>query len=184
MKSGDAASIDLAIRRINLGHALIAGFGGVPLIYMGDEVGLTNDPAYLDDPDRAGDGRWMQRPTMDWDRACSAPDTDAPHGRIFRALRHILSVRAACPELGGDVPSRVLKTGHGHLFCAQRPGTDATTWIICNFTEDNQRIHPQALQIPDTARPIDALSDRHPQVEAGDILVPPLGCLWLRIPIG
>ena len=29
-----------------MGHALIASFGGVPLIYMGDEIGLLNDHSY------------------------------------------------------------------------------------------------------------------------------------------
>ena len=45
-ESGDAAAIDAAIHRILMGHALIASFGGIPLIYMGDELGLLNDHAY------------------------------------------------------------------------------------------------------------------------------------------
>ncbi len=37
---GDQNAIDRAIDRILLGHALIASFGGIPLIYMGDEIAL------------------------------------------------------------------------------------------------------------------------------------------------
>ena len=29
------------------------GYGGLPLIYMGDEMGMLNDPSYLDDPNLA-----------------------------------------------------------------------------------------------------------------------------------
>ena len=47
-----------------MGHALVASFGGIPLIYMGDEIGLVNDLSFLADPERAADGRWMQRPAM------------------------------------------------------------------------------------------------------------------------
>ena len=37
--SGDDSHLDLAIRRLLLAHCLVLGFGGLPLIYMGDELG-------------------------------------------------------------------------------------------------------------------------------------------------
>jgi amylosucrase len=43
-RPGTRRSIDRAIDRILMGHALIASFGGIPLIYMGDEIALLNDP--------------------------------------------------------------------------------------------------------------------------------------------
>ena len=46
----DEVAVDLAIRRILLLHAVAFAHGGLPLIYMGDELGLLNDAAYLDDP--------------------------------------------------------------------------------------------------------------------------------------
>ena len=45
------------------------GFGGLPLIYMGDELGLRNDYDFVDDPDHADDNRWVHRPPMPWDVA-------------------------------------------------------------------------------------------------------------------
>ena len=36
-----------------MGHALIASFGGIPLIYMGDELGMLNDYGYTDYPPHA-----------------------------------------------------------------------------------------------------------------------------------
>ena len=41
------------MRRILLLHAVAFAYGGLPLIYMGDELGLLNDAAYLDDPHQA-----------------------------------------------------------------------------------------------------------------------------------
>ena len=55
--AGDADEIQLAAGRIPMGHALIASYGGLPLLYMADEVGFRNDWSYLDDPVLAGDGR-------------------------------------------------------------------------------------------------------------------------------
>lgn len=183
LAAGDPQAIDRALARIDLGHALIAGFGGMPLIYMGDELGLTNDAAFRDDPDLAGDGRWMQRPRMDWDRAGDAAQSDTPHGRLFRSLRHILAVRAACAELGGDTPSQIIATDHDHIFAVRRPGTDATAWIVANFSDHTQRIHRGALRLPDGPIPQDALTGRLPDNDGDWITIPPLGCQWLRAPV-
>ena len=38
--------VELAIRRVLLLHALAFAHGGLPLIYMGDELGLRNDPRW------------------------------------------------------------------------------------------------------------------------------------------
>ena len=67
----DEGAIDLAVQRILMGHALIAAFGGIPLIYMGDELAALNDYGYLDNPDHAHDSRWIHRPRMDWDAAAA-----------------------------------------------------------------------------------------------------------------
>ena len=60
--NGDATAIDAAVDRILMGHALIASFGGIPLIYMGDEIALLNDHGYLADPEHAHDSRWIAPP--------------------------------------------------------------------------------------------------------------------------
>jgi amylosucrase len=46
MTPGDRPAID----RILMGHALIASWGGIPLIYMGDEIALLNDYGYTKVP--------------------------------------------------------------------------------------------------------------------------------------
>ena len=69
LASGDTGLVELAVRRILLGHALIFGYDGIPLLYMGDELGMLNDHGYLDDPALAADNRWLHRPAMDWEAA-------------------------------------------------------------------------------------------------------------------
>ncbi|WP_375261389.1 alpha-amylase family protein [Palleronia sp.] len=172
--------IDLAVRRILLGHALIAGFGGMPLIYMGDEIGLPNDESFRDDPDRAGDGRWMQRPTMDWQTAEAAPEADTPAGRIWRGTRHILRVRAEIDALRGDVPASVLGTGHDKLLVVRRPGTEGTLTGLYNFTPQDQQIEAQRVCIDHAAMPMDMLTGALPAREADRIVVPPYGAVWLH----
>ena len=64
LDNGDDIHLDLAVRRYLLAHSLILGFGGLPLIYMGDELGLRNYYDFVDDPDHADDNRWVHRPPM------------------------------------------------------------------------------------------------------------------------
>ena len=66
LDSGDDAHLDLAIRRLLLAYQIVLGFGGLPLIYMGDELGLRNDYDFADDPEHADDNRWVHRPPMPW----------------------------------------------------------------------------------------------------------------------
>ncbi|WGH77188.1 alpha-amylase family glycosyl hydrolase [Jannaschia ovalis] len=175
LEAGDAAAVDAAVARILMGHALIAGFGGIPLIYMGDELGLLNDHAYRDDPEKAEDGRWMQRPPMDWDKAAERHDATTPHGRIWRGLRHVLAVRRATEQLASNVPTRILDAGNRGLFAWARLGDDRTVTGLCNFTE-----HPQAADLEIPADAVDLLTGAAPARQGARVEVPPYGCLWLR----
>ena len=69
LESGDAAEVDAAVRRICLLHAVTYSYGGLPLLYMGDEIALLNDRGWADDPEHADDNRWIHRPVMDWSPA-------------------------------------------------------------------------------------------------------------------
>ena len=66
---GDDEQAEMAIRRILLLYGIIFTMGGIPLVYLGDEIGLTNDYDFENDPEKAGDDRWMHRPSFDWDKA-------------------------------------------------------------------------------------------------------------------
>ncbi len=59
LSTGDPGSVD----RILLAHAVVLGFGGLPVIWMGDELGLLNDPDWDADPEHAPDNRWVHRPS-------------------------------------------------------------------------------------------------------------------------
>ena len=87
---GDDARRDLALRRLVLAHLVVLGWGGVPLLWMGDELALVNDAAWDDDPAHAGDNRWAHRPRMPWDvggAAARAGHRRAPGVRRAAARR-------------------------------------------------------------------------------------------------
>src|SRR3954462_3255752 len=100
LESGDDVAEDLAIRRVLLLHAIAFAHGGLPLVYMGDEIGLRNDHGYEDDPAPAGTEthppaadttRWSPPPPMDWAAAECRRDPATVEGRLWAGLRRLVA---------------------------------------------------------------------------------------------
>ena len=180
LAAGDAGGIDRAVDRILMGHALIASFGGIPLIYMGDEIALLNDWSYVDVPDHAHDSRWLHRPRMDWARAARAEAGEGAEGRVLAGLRRILARRAATPELHGAHPTRIADTGQPGLFAFVREAPTGALVCVFNFTEFWATLRADWAMAQGASRFHDALSDAEVALDAGRILLPPYARLWLR----
>ena len=179
-RATDPAEVSLAIERILMGHALIASFGGIPLIYMGDEIGLINDGSYLDDPELAADGRWMHRPPMDWAAVKSLKQGKTAAARIHTGTRAILAARKATPQLASDVPTRIVDIGHPGLFIFERKSDGRPVICLFNFTEINQQVTPWVLRLDPGSGYADILTGTSLTLTDGMITVPPYGRLWLQ----
>jgi amylosucrase len=177
--AADDAARDLAVQRILMGHALIAAWGGIPLIYMGDELAALNDYGYLDDPDHAHDSRWVHRPRMDWTLAAARQGADTPSGRVFRGTKTILARRAATPALHAGVPVRVVGSGNDAVFAFQRLAPTGTLLGLFNFTEHWQHLPEPWVRSLGVSAFHDALSDTHVQAHNGQIVLPPYARIWL-----
>ena len=137
LATGDGGQLSDAIARVNLLHTAILGFGGVPLLYMGDEIGRLNDYGYADDPEHAADNRWVHRPRMDWDAvAASEADPSIPGGRILSGLRHTIGVRRRLPQLHASIESRVLPSPDSRVLLLTRDHPEGMLIEAYNFSED------------------------------------------------
>ena len=76
----DPAKIDDALGRLLLLYSLMLSAGGIPLIYINDEIATLNDYSYLQDPDKQDDSRWVHRPAFDWQRADKRHDSETIPG--------------------------------------------------------------------------------------------------------
>lgn len=181
LEAHDPVALDRAIDRVLMGHALIASFGGIPLIYMGDELGLLNDHGYLDIPEQAHDSRWVHRPVMDWDlvrRAQAEPGSVA--GRLLAGLGHIMARRAATPELHGAVPTEILQTGNSAVFAFARRAPTGPVLGVFNFTESWTALPMDWARAQGVRRFEDALSGAAVGDATDMIALAPYGRLWLR----
>ena len=177
LEAGDRPAAEAARARIRLGNALIAAHGGIPLIYMGDEVGLTNWHDWEDDPRCAGDGRWMQRPPMDWDRTEGDDLTASTARAILGDTRHVLARRKAAPQLSGLVPTHVLRVPDPAILAFRRDADEAPLTAVFNFRAEPRRVPLHDLGLPAPLRC--ALAGAPAPVTDGMLAVPPYGALWL-----
>ena len=178
-KAQDAGAVDLAVQRILMGHALIAGYGGIPLIYMGDELAVLNDYGYLKNPDHAHDSRWIHRPRMNWGIAATRAVDDTPPGRVFRGVKHILARRRATPALHASTPTKILGADHPGVFAMARVAPTGTVLCVYNFTENWVHMGEGWARAQGVSQMHDALSDQVVATEGGVISLPPYARVWL-----
>jgi amylosucrase len=158
--SGDDIHLDLAIRRYVLAYCLVFGFGGLPLIYMGDELGLPNYHDFVDDPDHADDNRWVHRPPMPWDSVDRRHMAGTVEYRIWHALRHVITVRSSLPSLDASVESEILDPVNPAVLVFLRRFSSQTMVGVYNVTAESQKLARWVIPLGNWAW--DALTEETP----------------------
>ncbi len=179
LQEGDERLVALSIERILLGHTLIAGFGGIPLIYMGDEIGLLNDYSYKQNPDTAGDNRWMHRPYMDWEKAERRLELGSAEARIFQGIVKIMRARKRTPHLNSQYATEIIESGHPHLFTYARLHPLGNLLAVYNFTENHQQLSAELLRRYQLTQPYDQLEQRFVDISDNLVRLAPYESLWL-----
>jgi amylosucrase len=139
-ESGDPVALELATRRVLLLYALAFAHGGLPLIYMGDELGLGDDPDWAADPAHRDDNRWMHRPPMDWPAAERRADPDTVEGKLWSGLRRLIAARRSTRALHAQGATEPLWTGNPHVLGLLRHHAGERLLVLANFTADPQNV--------------------------------------------
>jgi len=182
LEAGDDAALDAGVRRLLLLYSVVHAHGGIPLLYMGDELALRNDAGYLEDPALAPDNRWMHRPPMDWDAAARRDDPATLEGRVFAGIRRLGEVRRSLLALRGGVESAVVDAGSDAVLVWRRKHPRSGTFVgLANFSAA-----PQAVDA-DTVTGFGGFEQVHGSdgvlpVRDGQLVVPGLGFAWFAEP--
>ncbi len=171
--------VDLALGRIFLLHAAIYGYGGIPLLYMGDELGQLNDHGYLADPSRATDNRWMHRPFFDEQAAGRRHDPGTIEGRVFAGVRHLARVRAGLPCLHAGVESVPVDLGCDAVLALLRRHPAGMLLQLYNLSPDWQGVTVAKVAALGLPRPWEHLSSFAPDAGSGSYALPPYAAWWL-----
>lgn len=135
----DATTRQHAVLRILLMHGLTLAFGGVPLIYLGDEVGTRNDYSFADDPHKKHDSRWVHRPQADERAYALRNDPATSAGRIYQALSQLVQLRKNTPAFGGN-QRHLVYTNSDHVLAFERSSDDSNVVIVANFSEHSPSV--------------------------------------------
>ncbi|MBX7214384.1 MAG: hypothetical protein K1X39_10280 [Thermoflexales bacterium] len=174
------ALTDMAVRRILLIHGVILSFGGVPLIYLGDEIGQLNDHGYLADPHKAGDSRWVHRPRMDWEAAARRHETGTIEARLFEGLSALIALRKAQPCFSGSGDLRGVDTGSDHVLGFVRYHDTGPLLVLANFSDTVREIDAEVLRAQGLMYPVLDLVDGSTPDLGGGITLAPYQLRWLR----
>jgi amylosucrase len=156
----------------------MCAWDGIPLLYMGDEIGLRNDEGYVDRPDHAGDNRWLHRPTMDWAAAERRRTPGTAEARIFGDLARLSEARRAAPQLHAANPLEIVDLGDPALFAFVRTHPEGALVAIHNFADAPRSVDVGRLPGHASRAAADLLDDAWaPADDAVDI--PARGVRWL-----
>ncbi|MCG8427650.1 MAG: alpha-amylase family glycosyl hydrolase [Chromatiales bacterium] len=185
LEHGDEEATERAIKRILLLHGMIFSFGGIPLLYYGDEIGTLNDCSFLEDENRANDNRWMHRPKIDWNKAERRLHRGTIEQKIFDGLKKQISVRKTIPAFADFNNREQLTVDNEHLFVFLRShpeGTNGAVLVVANFDD-----RPQYLDLAilgnrgqfQFSQPQDLVSGEKPSMFKEQLVIPPFRFYWL-----
>lgn len=182
LEAEDPVHLDIACRRLELVYAVAYSFGGVPLLYMGDELGVRNDASYLDDPALADDNRWMHRPRMDWSVAARRQVPGTLEARLFEMMAGLAGDRASVAALHGAARLEVLQPTDSHLFAFARHHPDRGRFtMVANF--GNLTVVADTAGLGCSPGAAVRRTGAGATLEPGGVLtLPPLGYAWLVEP--
>jgi amylosucrase len=146
METGDETEIDFAIGRILLIHGVIMSIGGIPLIYLDDEIATLNDYTYDRDPEKTGDTRWVHRPRFDQERAEQRHDPESIPGRLFHGLQRLVQLRQQNLAFS-RADTEIIDTGNDHVFGYFRTAEEHGVLVLANFSEHEQRLEGRRLRL-------------------------------------
>lgn len=185
LEMGNEEPVAEAIERILLLHSLVMSFGGIPLLYYGDEIGTINDCSYLDNELKANDSRWAHRPKIDWDKAELRHSPGTIEHKIFTALKKMIAVRKEIPAFADFNNRELIQVENPHLFVFTRFNLQrnaSSVLVVVNFDSESQYLDMNELGYHSTsqfAHMRDLYSGDVPALFKDRLVIPPYHFYWL-----
>ncbi len=141
----DDTGLELAVRRTLLIHGVIITMGGIPLIYLSDEIATLNEYGYDKDPAKVGDSRWLHRTQFDWERAEQRRELESPAGHVYQGLLRLIQLRGQNLAFARG-ETEFVQTGNKQVFGFFRSNGQHMVFVLANFSELEQRLEARRLR--------------------------------------
>jgi amylosucrase len=145
VRDQDEHETELAIRRIFLLHGVVMTIGGIPLIYLGDEIATPNNYDFRQHALKIADSRWVHRSLFDWQRAEHRHDPETIAGRVFQGMLQLIQLRKR--NLAFDrAETEIIDTENDHVLGYFRVHSNFSVLVLANFSEQEQAIEGRRLR--------------------------------------
>lgn len=185
LESEDPARIENAKQHILLLHSLILSFGGIPLLYYGDELGTLNDCSFLEDEHKAHDTRWTHRPDFNWENAELRNHSGTIQQQLFNAIKKMIAVRKEIPAFADFNNRELIHVENPHLFVFSRFNLTRTAGgvlVVVNFDANPQYLdlnNPNIKAVLSHSHISDLVSGDTPAMFKDQLVIPPYHFYWL-----
>ncbi|MFS4468897.1 amylosucrase [Maribacter sp. 2210JD10-5] len=183
LSNRNESEVTFAIAKILLVHGIILSYGGIPMIYAGDEIGTLNDYSFKENKDHRNDSRWVNRPMHDWDTVKKIKTDSSPQKKIYEGLKRLIKLRKKLPVLADTNNLIIHPDTNPHLLIYERRNGKESILIISNVDE-----HTQYLEIPYLFSKMNFKIDRVKElihqkpieIENNILILKPYQQLWLQ----
>lgn len=173
--------IDLAIRRIHLLHGVIMTVGGIPLIYLGDEIGTLNDNSYQQDVDKIGDSRWLHRGRFDWEKAERRNEAETVEERVYEGILKLVRMRQQTRAFD-RAETEFVETGNPHVLGYFRNSADSSVLVLASFSERRQSLEGRQLRLLGLRKTVIDIMSGQTVTATQELIVEPYQMLVLTRP--
>ncbi len=140
----DVEESELSLKRITLMYAVTMFIGGIPLIYLGDELALMNDYSYQKDPIKKSDSRWVHRVETDEKLFSDIENKNDYQGQMFSNMVNLINIRKNHSSFGGS-KTEFHEPSSQHLFCFSRGNGVDKILFVGNFSEHSPTVYSNQL---------------------------------------
>lgn len=181
-RADSEAALRMAVDRLLCGYAMVFGFGGLPLLYMGDELALLNDEQFAAEPAHADDNRWIHRPQMPWNLAAVHGAGMPAAAMTYAGMRNLVQARRRLPALHASVPTRVQAASLPQvaLFVRHHPAGDMIQ--VYNVSDYPVNLPVAEIDAAVHGARVDAITGTEVSVVEGELALAPYAALWLVRP--
>ncbi|GAA6526872.1 alpha-amylase family protein [Intrasporangium sp. DVR] len=175
-----ADAVNRSLARMFLAHAIVAGWGGIPVIWSGDELGQPNDPRWSAEPGHEDDNRWAHRPRLDWRLAEHRKQLSSTVGKVFQGIAHLARTRASLPQLHASAVTHVVPDSDDGVLVVERRHPSGNMVCVYNVTDTWRPVSMHTFGRAGISEPVNALSG-HAVIGGadGNAMLSPYAAWWV-----
>lgn len=131
--------LDGDIRQVLLMDRMKFTLGGIPLIYMGQELGVSNDYSYQADSLKSKDHRFVKRVALVKTQKNNRLLPNTKEQRIFQHLHYLAKLRQQYPALA-QIKTQCIKQKNKHVLVYYKRQRTQTIVVVHNISGVKQSI--------------------------------------------